>query len=526
MTSFGRTIYIHFPVLLALCLGCSAGAHGQKSRVMHLLAEHHFGITELNKEAVPGKQKIFLETGFGQSTILNPTEIAHLESAVIEKVELVYTAYAELPDFDQNGLNAERVANLEALLPKMCRDFLVEWNTLGITDLENRSTALRQFHGFVITFRAPYDEKAALDEITLLEATLTGDVTVETLFPSDYSSSLTPISDGSESTNESTSVVPESSNPYTSMDLTSLNEVNLKLVENILKLPIPKDSTVKDFTEKFVIEEGSWMSEGTVQMTYESTIQITNGVPEPCAVRVWKDRAGKITSTTKIWLLKGGDIEMTSQPGSVDTVVFAVFHRNDWTGMALACDVTGSMAMYTAQTFLWMKDSVEQGRVNYIVFFNDGDRKLDKRKKIGNTGGLYGTPAKVFENVHKTGLQSIRNGSGGDIPENNIEAVLEAIEQCPTCSEVVLVADNKAEPRDMELLEKVDRPVRVISCGVGRCLSVHYLNIAYKTGGSVHLMEHDITNLSSYEEGDNLTIGDIEYRVARGQFEYVLPDDY
>ena len=73
-----------------------------------------------------------------------------------------------------------------------------------------------------------------------------------------------------------------------------------------------------------------------------------------------------------------------------DSTLFAVLRRHDnWNEMAFGCDVTGSMSAYTTQLLVLYKLNSLSNKINYFTFFNDGDNKSDRKKKIGHTGGIY-----------------------------------------------------------------------------------------------------------------------------------------
>jgi hypothetical protein len=115
---------------------------------------------------------------------------------------------------------------------------------------------------------------------------------------------------------------------------------------------------------------------------------------------------------------------------------------------------------------------------------------------------------------------AMRMGSGGDGPENDIEALLYGIEQCPTCRNVVHIADNVATPRDMVLLRNVKLPIKVVPCQVQSTTGVNsaLLNIADKTGGSLHTIEQDIIYLSGIAIGETIDIGHHIYRRTKDGF--------
>jgi hypothetical protein len=80
------------------------------------------------------------------------------------------------------------------------------------------------------------------------------------------------------------------------------------------------------------------------------------------------------------------------------------------------------------------------------------------------------------------------NGDGGDGPENDIEALIPAINRCPACENIIHIADNGATPRDLILLNKVSKRIKVIICKLisSGVFNPKLLDIAYKTGGSLH----------------------------------------
>jgi hypothetical protein len=179
-----------------------------------------------------------------------------------------------------------------------------------------------------------------------------------------------------------------------------------------------------------------------------------------------------------------------------DSTVLTVFERNDkWNKMLVVADLTGSMSPYTAQVMLWLKLNDSQKRAEHFTFFNDGDKKGTSQKKIGETGGIYHSSSKDFNDILELAKTTMENGYGGDDPENDIEAILSGLEKCPTCEDIVIIADNSANMRDVELMVKVTKPVKVIVCGSLGTLNTQYLDLARATGGSIHTIEKDIEGL-------------------------------
>jgi hypothetical protein len=204
-----------------------------------------------------------------------------------------------------------------------------------------------------------------------------------------------------------------------------------------------------------------------------------------------------------------------------EQTILEVFTRNNWTDVLAVIDVTGSMRPCASAVSQWMSLAHErETNIKTYVFFNDGDSKADRDKVIGSTGGIYTTNSTNLSVVRSIMEEAMRMGSGGDGPENDIEALLYGIEQCPTCQNIIHIADNTVTPRDLVLLPDVKVPIKVVPCQVRSSAGVNpqLLNIADKTGGSLHTIEEDIISLSGIAVGETINIGDRVYRRTTNGF--------
>ncbi|MGL4599356.1 MAG: hypothetical protein ACRCYO_17670 [Bacteroidia bacterium] len=202
-----------------------------------------------------------------------------------------------------------------------------------------------------------------------------------------------------------------------------------------------------------------------------------------------------------------------------DDVVKNTFNRHpEWSDMLVVCDVTGSMFPYTAQLFAWYKLHALENKVRNFIFFNDGDWKPDASKITGATGGIYDVRAASFDTVMRIATKAMISGGGGDCPENNVEALIAGLKKYPNSKEIILIADNWATPRDMELMLDIGRPVKIILCGAMFGINTAYLDLARATGGSVHLMEEELTDLAKIHEGETISIGRFNYKLVAGKF--------
>ena len=217
------------------------------------------------------------------------------------------------------------------------------------------------------------------------------------------------------------------------------------------------------------------------------------------------------------------DIETNLTPNIADTassVVFNVLKRNkQWKNKLVVADLTGSMYPYAQQISTWLKlQFLKDTTSQHFAFFNDGDNKKDIEKKIGATGGIYHCKAKTVDELITTMELTIKKGQGGDAPENPVEAIIFGLNKSGKVDDVILVADNWAKARDIKMLTRIKIPVRVILCGVfeGMEINEDYLNIAYKTKGSVHTIEQDITDLMKQSTGKKFNINGVDYIIKNG----------
>lgn len=204
-----------------------------------------------------------------------------------------------------------------------------------------------------------------------------------------------------------------------------------------------------------------------------------------------------------------------------DSTVVAALRRNkSWTNPTIVTDVTGSMSPYVSQVLLWYLYKWNKKETTNIVLFNDGDRKPDHLKLVGQTGGLYIKSTNKYDDFLSLLQQANSNGYGGDIPENGVEAILKAQKEFPDSKEIIFIADNYADMRDFELIPKIKIPVRVILCGTHFFVNPQYLELARKTGGSVHSIEQDLVNLSKLAEGKTFQFNRRTFIIKNGE---ILP---
>ena len=180
------------------------------------------------------------------------------------------------------------------------------------------------------------------------------------------------------------------------------------------------------------------------------------------------------------------------------------------------------MSVYNAQVIQWVALQGNQQNLKALVCFNDGDGKATEQKTIGSTGGMYG---EAFNNPTQIGdlMEAVmQKGSGGDVPENNCEAIIKATEMFANYKDVVLIADSWAPVRDIELVNKITKPIKVIVCGNDLGPHPDYVTIAFTTNGSLHFNDEDVYDFSSLANNKILTIKGTNYMLKNGKVVYAL----
>jgi len=214
-----------------------------------------------------------------------------------------------------------------------------------------------------------------------------------------------------------------------------------------------------------------------------------------------------------------------------DTTVLRLLERmttrTDAKKLLVVMDWTSSMYIHGAQVLRWNQLHLEQKRLQYLVLFNDGDDFLRKtvRKPLGEAGGIYYTQPQHLEEVIQTMQTVIQNGDGGDISENPCEALLKAIQKHPDADQVILIADARADIRDLALADQITKPVHVILCGSRkRYPSPDYLTLVWKTGGTIANMEAELTFNGKkdprYRHALKLGVRHYIFDQAMGKFKY------
>ena len=204
-------------------------------------------------------------------------------------------------------------------------------------------------------------------------------------------------------------------------------------------------------------------------------------------------------------------------------LVSSILSRNEtWKDMAIVCDFTGSMTPYVADLLLWLKIQ-DRKQIKGLIFFNDGDSLKTHEKIITRTGGIYSSKSFDFDTLSQLAFRCTKAGDGGDLPENDIEALLSAEKTFPDAQFNILIADNAHPPRDYMFANKLTKPVKIILCVKDPYDELHpfYLNLAIKTKGSIHTITDDLM-MNILQDGDKFTYKGINYKMINGELKKSL----
>lgn len=370
----------------------------------------------------------------------------------VHAIHLVYTRYKQVDTFNQPKLNLRRLNNLKSIWPDLYKQNDIQWRVFEQKAPKTLEAAEQCYHGIVIYLKSQPPKAETEKEIAKIDRIV-------------------------ESYKDTQIWIPEKVS----------YRIRKREVETGYYLPHSKDKKRQHIKYN---SAGPWFRKKETRIVRDS-------IP-------LKRIAGHFERT--------GFFDTF---GLRKTDEFQILTGKNWLGKyAVLVDVTGSMTPYTAQVMLWMKHSNSCLNNGKVVFFNDGNEAPDMLKRIGFSGGLHFAESHTFDTVYSTMKTAMRRGDGGDIPENNIEALIAAQKRWPSLDSFIMIADNNAPIKDIALLKQITKPVNIILCGVHNKIHPHYVELAAKTNGRIYTIDAEITNLNKLKLGDRTDIGKsvFEYR--------------
>lgn len=428
---------------------------------------------------------------FCKSNFIDTAGISLLNDAEILSINLVFTDYPA--SLDLKPLNRSRFIQLNKYLPNALKNKLTQWLIIRQMNGFDKNSAKDMLHGFVINYRLPITAKEWNKEIDYIRA-----VTPEP--------EPEPIPEVKKTPKKKEKVrnwdaIHNNRNIYNSLfdrfiKLISQNKSLIK--EEFVK----RDSVVTLATKdalRYKIISGK---EDDLDFTKDSLYVLLDALPKKEEYLPVKIKPVVVLKT--------------------DSTFFRVISRNNFKRLLVVADVTSSMSRYNAQVIQWISRLTDNQFLNAFVCFNDGDGKQNELKEIGNTGGIYG---EIYENAAQLGSlleRVMMKGSGGDLAENDCEALIKAIEMFDNYEDIVLIADSWAPVKDIQLVNKIRKPINIIICGNDLGPHPDYVYIAYATKGRLCFMDKDVTDFSALANNEVQNIKGTNYILKDGKVVYAV----
>lgn len=414
----------------------------------------------------PGIGKYHIRSKFGHGRISSvPAPEDFLEGEIIA-IDYYYTKFKTDTNFSQVSLDSARFANLEMMYPSVFAMLdKVPVRFLEQTQAQNKKTALFYYHGFVVHYRTPYISKEErLQEI----------VDMEKMFKRGFQNDFAPQFGETR--------VISGTRPG---DILSVWGYNLSLGT--------PDTIIRSHA-KFVKQTVAINSRDEFVTCYQEGHQVAS---DTILVKMYRVPKKYYPGSTPPPFTNGmyGLVDVDYEGSKLDAMAFrrprfynevtsdlySTLSEFKSDSIVLVIDVTGSMTKSIAQVLRWATQENMKSKIKGVVFFNDGDQKSSSSKEIGATGGIYSI--KKLKGLQKTLIEAMRNGNGGDVPENDLEAILHARGLFGTAN-YILVADNLSIPRDFGLINKVKFPVNILICNGVEAIE-EYVDLAEGTRGRI-----------------------------------------
>ncbi|MBC7775328.1 MAG: hypothetical protein H7246_07810 [Phycisphaerae bacterium] len=448
-----------------------------------------------------GEFQVAIRFPYGSARVLNPADYDSIKIFGKISVEYIYSKYTHSQP-NQKELDRDRFAALQRLAPDLFSDPAIRWDIIVQTSATTADSARQLFHGFVISYQPPVTEakkaeiKGELD--MLVDCAKKRPPADAPKFPGG--------TDSLQRWLERNVKFPKDELSAKGSTRAALIEFQIDpLTHSAKNIRVTKGASLKhnEHIKAIAAKMPTW---GPGKSGVEFAVVLQFSLTENGKARA---DCGPLR----------GYRPADCQGLKSDSMVMKVMERNKaWKKLLVVEDVTGSMMPYMADLLLWNALKGNLQNTQHFVFFNDGDQKPNNEKEMGKTGGIYHSKPKNVDVLEETMITAIAGGEGGDIPENDIEAIIEGIQKCPECEEVVLIADNNATPRDLKLLEKVTKPVHVVLCGIRYQPNPAHLLIAWKTKGSLHTIKEDITTLAGMQEGQSVVVMGKTFKILGGKF--------
>ena len=416
------------------------------------------------------KYRYFLSMDFAKDLAKNGLPIQELLGQHLVKIELVYTQYRHHHSFNQIDLNYSRLQYLDQLIPQLKVQKQIKWELIEQTGCSSRDSCKNLFHGFVIHYYDPLEpETNLINEKNSDLDKLINQLETEGLKQTDVSQKE---SDSSDIICKEYKIIEDEWTGYY----------------------IPRSNLFQSLNMRF--KRKSIFNRHLELHEVEKNVTV-------CKDKIGREMKFDNPKSNKKIILRS----LKNYPIIQDNIVVV--------------DVTSSMDKYLAQVLFYVKEMSRQGFSCKFVFFNDGNGKSDHLKKTGQTGGIYSIESNNPDEIIALAKKAKRSGDGGDFPENDIEAILKGIKKWPYAKNIILIADNRGEIKDISMATQIpnDYKVNIISVFAKKKIDLSYVKLAYYTKGNIHLMKDDYLNLWSKNK-KLIVIGKKTFETSHNDIEF------
>ncbi len=473
-----------------------------------------------------------MESAFSEGSV----EVVPIKDQRITSIDLVYTEYRESKEFSQETLSKNRIARLIEVNPQLIDNQFFDWRLVKQTGCSSSESCRDFFHGFVIYYDRYYTKEDTRKEIDTIKQDLSEfEAKITKLEPymrinfQDLTCQFPPL-------NASITHITDEFKKYYDCDERYSGKVFFEVQADDKGRPVIVDIKgtlfpCREITENILKHILRWKrgltigstlypftAKGMIQFPLQrESITLADYTISESLTKAFNVEVRGVTCSAFMADTFYTDIIPKIQKEAVSTVLF----RNNWEDDLIIVDATGSMYPYTSDLLKWMRlQSTQEDKT--FVFFNDGDDKPTLQKSIGHTGGIYHVVTADYVAARNVLFESMKKGGGGDLYENNFEALLYGVKKSGINSGAIMIADNHSFPRDYELVEGYQGDLKIILCGTEKGVNTNYLNLARHYGFSIHTFTSDLNNLSKLNIGQSISIGDQKYILSKNGFNRLI----
>lgn len=522
------------------------------ARVDKLLAKQH---QLLDKLEIENSSTItLLPSKFSEDHLAFSNQRNRVEELTIVKVYYVFTRYRQSASFNQQALNERRFSELQTNFPAIISDPFIEWEIIEQTGCDSPEEGRTFFHGFVLVHRpeptsSEYESenerlKAYLDNPTNEFSELELDKVKSQLNPTAEKEEVKdlviekPLSNVARYKEGNKALLNALKNSFASNEQIVTKRTD-KWVN--VQFTITKDSVLQniqfdpntpqnlqEIVEATLLNLDKWIPEKELgedkdtKLAMEIRVSYSREVSGMYTINgnrpVFEKEPEVVLEIPKP---DNSYIELQKTLLNASTVYKGLEQLDAKQRFALVMDVTGSMSGNIAAMKRWIELRNDSLEFTSFSFFNDGDGKATRFKKIGRTGGIYTTQSQ--KEINNTIEFAKDKGSGGERSESDFEAVIHAQTNDSSCTAIVLIADNYSEVRDVELMNQIHIPVHILICAAPNGVREEYVNLARYSKGKI-IYYGEVINVNAISSGEVLHIGPASYSFNGKAFKLIEKD--